>query len=111
MKRIMLVCSSGMSTSLLVVRMQAAAKNRGIEVEVFAASEADAKNRFDEVDVLLLGPQVRYLLSKMQGLAAPKGVLVHVIDSADYGAMNGDKVLAQALRLLKGVRAGGRTVS
>ena len=33
---IMLNCSAGMSTSLLVTKMQAAAKEQGIDVEIFA---------------------------------------------------------------------------
>lgn len=43
-KVIMLVCSAGMSTSLLVTKMQNAAKEKGLDAEIFAvsASEADA---------------------------------------------------------------------
>ena len=49
-------------------------------------------------DVLLLGPQVRFLESKMKGLAGDKPVAV--IDMQAYGTMNGEKVLEQALNLL-----------
>ena len=38
MKRIMLVCAAGMSTSLLVTKMQAAAEAEGLEAEIFAVS-------------------------------------------------------------------------
>ena len=34
--RIMLVCAAGMSTSLLVTKMEVAAKEAGEEVEIFA---------------------------------------------------------------------------
>ena len=42
-KTIMLVCSAGMSTSLLVTKMQKAAEDRGREADIFAlaASKAD----------------------------------------------------------------------
>lgn len=45
MKRIMLVCAAGMSTSLLVTKMEKAAEAQGLESDIFAvsASEADAK--------------------------------------------------------------------
>ena len=36
MKTILLVCSAGMSTSLLVTKMEAAAKEQGVEAKIFA---------------------------------------------------------------------------
>ena len=36
MKTILLVCSAGMSTSLLVTKMEAAAKDAGVECKIFA---------------------------------------------------------------------------
>ncbi|MGL4742544.1 MAG: PTS sugar transporter subunit IIB [Sarcina sp.] len=100
MKNILLVCSAGMSTSLLVTKMQDAAKTRGIECHIEAVAEADAINKVDNIDVLLLGPQVRFLLKKFEGLTAGKNVPVEVIDTIAYGTMNGDKVLSRALELI-----------
>ncbi len=100
MKNIMLVCSAGMSTSLLVLKMNEAAAKLGYKVNIFAASEADSKN-YTDIDVILLGPQVRYLLSKMKEAMEPKGIPVAVIDSMNYGTMNGEAVLKQALDLIK----------
>jgi PTS system cellobiose-specific IIB component len=62
-KTIMLVCSAGMSTSLLVTKMQKAAEEKGIDAEIFAVSASDADNNLESknVDVLLLGPQVRFM--------------------------------------------------
>ena len=99
MKKIMLVCSAGMSTSLLVTKMQKAAQEKNIEVEIFACSESEAKAKYHEVDILLLGPQVRFLLSKIQKAVEGKNIPVAVIDSIDYGTMNGAVVLEKALKL------------
>ncbi|WP_026478687.1 PTS sugar transporter subunit IIB [Alkaliphilus transvaalensis] len=101
MKKIMLVCSAGMSTSLLVTKMNNAAVKKGISAEIFAVSETDAKKHFDNIDVVLLGPQVRYLLNKIEKLLAEKKIPVAVIESINYGTMNGEAVLDQALRLLE----------
>ncbi|ABR50276.1 phosphotransferase system, lactose/cellobiose-specific IIB subunit [Alkaliphilus metalliredigens QYMF] len=101
MKRVMLVCSAGMSTSLLVTKMNIAAVKTGVLVEIFAVSESDASKHFDHIDVLLLGPQVRYLLGKMEKTLAGRGVPVAIIDGINYGRMNGDAVLEQALKLLE----------
>lgn len=99
-KTIMLVCAAGMSTSLLVSKMQKAAAADKIDVEIFATSASDADNELDKKhpDVLMLGPQVRYMLKNFQDrLEIP----VKVINMQDYGMMNGEKVLQAALALIK----------
>lgn len=101
MYNILLVCSAGMSTSLLVTKMQKAAGEQGIEVSIKAIAEADLKNNSEDIDVLLLGPQVRYILSKMKALMEPKGIPVDVINSVDYGTMNGAKVLSHAISMIE----------
>ncbi|VBB05160.1 phosphotransferase system eiib component type 2/3 [Lucifera butyrica] len=101
MKRIMLVCSSGMSTSLLVDKMNQAAAVMGVDAEINAAAEADFYKHVNQVDVLLLGPQVKFLLEKMKNMLEPKGIAVGVIDRIDYGTMNGENVLRHALNLGK----------
>ncbi len=46
----------------------------------------------------MLGPQVRFLQSKMKKIA--KGKPVEVIDMKSYGTMNGALVLEQAIAAL-----------
>lgn len=98
----MLVCSAGMSTSLLVTKMQKAAFNQGLDAHIFAASASEAETNLENnpVDVLLLGPQVRYMKSDFEKRLSPKGIPTDVISMSDYGLMNGEKVLEQALGLL-----------
>jgi cellobiose PTS system EIIB component len=102
MKRITLVCGAGMSTSLLVVKMNDAAKKLGVEAKIIAVAEAELRHHIEDTDVLLLGPQVRFLLNKYKTAYEPKGIKVDVINSIDYGLMNGEKVLNHALTLLNG---------
>lgn len=97
---ILLVCSAGMSTSLLVTKMEKAAEAKGLKAKIWAVSGDAAEANMDKADVLLLGPQVRFLLNQMKGLAEPKGVKVDTINPTDYGMMNGEKVLNQAIGML-----------
>jgi cellobiose PTS system EIIB component len=99
--KIILVCSAGMSTSMLVQRMRKAAEEKGITAVIHATSEADLVNHFDQTDVILVGPQVRYLAPKIREKAIPLGIQVEVIDSMAYGMMNGEKVFQQAVGLVK----------
>ena len=99
MIKIMLACSAGMSTSLLVTKMENAAQEKGIEAEIWAISEVNLANEITKCDVLLLGPQVRYILNKAKTLAEPHGIPVEVINMMDYGRCNGKAVLERALEL------------
>lgn len=44
-KTIMLCCAAGMSTSLLVSKMQASAKEQGLDYEIFATAASDADQK------------------------------------------------------------------
>lgn len=100
---IMLVCAAGMSTSMLVTKMQNAAKEKGLDAEIFAvaASEADKKLASQTIDVVLLGPQVRFMAKQIQEKLEPLKIPVEVINMADYGMMNGAKVLEQAVQMME----------
>lgn len=102
MKHILLCCAAGMSTSLLVTKMEEAAKNQGIEAEIKAVSVDEVESNIAKADVLLIGPQVRYMLSKLKPVAEKHNVPVDVINMVHYGSMNGKEVLFAALNLMKG---------
>jgi len=99
---IMLICAAGMSTSLLVSKMEASAKDKGLDAEIFAVSagEADSYVESKSPDVLLLGPQVRFLKGQFETKLADKGIAVDVINMQDYGMMKGENVLNTALELI-----------
>ncbi|WP_156299036.1 PTS sugar transporter subunit IIB [Streptobacillus canis] len=97
MVKILLICTAGMSTSFLVEKMKKEAETRGLEVEVTATPEASAEEFVGKVDVVLLGPQIKYLENEIKGKF--EGTPVAVINMMDYGMMKGDKVLDQALSL------------
>ena len=87
----------------MVNKMQKAAEERGLTATIFAVPVSEAEDYLSEkkVDVLLLGPQVRYLLEDLQEKLASKGIPVDVIPMTDYGMMKGDKVLDLAESLMK----------
>lgn len=97
--KIKLFCSAGMSTSLLVSKMQEAAKKRGLDVIIAAYPEATIEQETKDCDVALLGPQVRFILEKAKGICEPLGIPVAVIAIQDYGMVNGEAVLDHALQM------------
>ena len=98
MKNIVLFCAAGMSTSLLVQKMQAAAANMGYECTIAAHGLSELNDKGKDADCILLGPQVRYNLDKDRKTYPDKPVMV--IDMALYGMMKGKEVLEAAIKLM-----------
>jgi len=98
-KRIYLFCSAGMSTSLLVSKMRAQAEKYEVPVDIEAFSETFAAEKGPEADVVLLGPQIAWLLPDIQRLLP--GKTIEVIDSALYGKVDGLGVLKAAVAAIK----------
>ena len=101
MLKIRLFCANGMSTSLLVKKMEEAAKEKGKEVDIKAYPILDMERLIGEADVALLGPQVGYQLTKAKEICNASGVTVDVIPMSDYGMCNGMNVLKFAFKLSK----------
>lgn len=97
MLTITLLCNLGMSTSILVDKIKDAAKAKGLSVDVDALPFDKAGAQLDTTDILLLGPQVRYLLAKFQKEYAGKITVIDVMNFSDYGLANGEKILNDAL--------------
>ena len=98
---IRLFCAAGMSTSLLVKKMEEAAKEKGKDVDIVAYPFTEMERVIEGVDVALLGPQVGYQLARAKEICDPKGVPVDVIPMQDYGMCNGMNVLKFAYKLAK----------
>ncbi len=100
MKKILLLCSAGMSTSIVVKKMREAAASKGIEVEIEAYGLERFHENLNKWDLFLLGPQVRFKKDDFAKEAAKVGKKVDVINQMDYGMMKGDKILDWALTLI-----------
>ena len=101
-KEIYLFCSAGMSTSLLAQKMQGVANKYTLPilVEAYSYSEIDKIISEKKPSCILLGPQVKYMLEEVTEKYGKK-VPVKVITTADYGAMDGEKVLKIAIKMIK----------
>ncbi|BDR36026.1 PTS sugar transporter subunit IIB [Photobacterium damselae subsp. damselae] len=101
MNKILLCCAAGMSTSMLVKKMVEAATVSDLDVQINAISIADIEEQLPHYNVVLLGPQVKYELARIEELARPLNKPVDVINMMDYGTMRGDKVLQHAISLIE----------
>ncbi|EAD7589325.1 PTS sugar transporter subunit IIB [Listeria monocytogenes] len=96
MKNIMLVCNAGMSTGMLAKKIEAASSNT---LNVTAYSESEYTDYLDGVDLVLIGPQIRFLMPQIkQAVSVP----VHAISPVKYGIMDGKGVYEDIQKLIGG---------
>lgn len=98
--KILLACSSGMSTSLLVNKMKEAASEQSIEAEIWAVGQADVEEEMKKADVLLFGPQMRFLKTKFASKAKEINLPIDVIPPVSYGRCDGKAVLKMAIDMI-----------
>lgn len=104
MLTITLLCNLGMSTSMLVDKITKAANDKGIQVDVDALPFDKASDRIKRTDILLLGPQVRYLMAKFKKEYSDTIPVIETINMTDYALINGEKILKDALALYEANR-------
>lgn len=91
MRNIVLLCSAGMSTSVMVKKMEEAAKTQNYDCKIAAYSVSEATTYGPDADIILLGPQIRFNLNKVRKLLP--GKTVEVIDMRAYGMLDGKAVI------------------
>lgn len=94
---ILLICSSGMSTSLIVSRMRKAARDQEKEYKITAVGVDSAYEYYDDTDVILIGPQISSYIKTIQ---EESGLPTAIIDRANYGSCRGEEILKEAEALL-----------
>ncbi|MDZ7548689.1 PTS sugar transporter subunit IIB [Clostridium perfringens] len=79
--------------------MKGAAKEKGIEINIEALPVSECSRVIDKVDIVLLGPQVRFQKPQVDALVKGR-IPVEVIDMRLYGTMNGKAILENVLKTL-----------
>lgn len=98
-KKIVLLCSAGMSTNILVNKMRFSAKEQGFECTINAYSVSEADTCVGDADVVLLGPQVRFHLDQLKKQYPAKKI--EVMAMRDYGLMDGEGLLLRAKEIIE----------
>lgn len=92
MKSILLVCGTGASSGFMAKNIRAAAKERGEEWDVKARSDSVVEDYIDQIDLLLVGPHLAYMVGDLEEIAEPYDVPVVVIPKDAYGQLDGNAV-------------------
>ena len=90
--KILLVCASGISTNILMKKMERYIKDQDLDVEVIAKGLGEYEGLFERFDLILLGPQISYKRKEIEE-RSKKPVLV--ILPNDYATGNVKNIFEQ----------------
>lgn len=97
MAKVLLVCSAWISTSLLVEKMKTVAKEKNFDDEIISVPAAEGTQMLNDYDVIILGPQVAYILPNFQKLTTKP---LAIISQKTYALAKGDEALLFAHQIL-----------
>lgn len=83
--KVLLVCAGGMSTSILMKKLEKHAAEKGIDFEIAATGISSYLDICHSYDVILLAPQVSYHKDR---IAEQSKMPLALIPPADYGIGN-----------------------
>jgi len=95
MKNILLVCGSGASSGFMAANIRKAAKETGLELSIKARSDSEVEDYIDEIDLLLVGPHLKYMMKDLEEIASEFKVPVRMISQKAYGSLDGAAALAE----------------
>lgn len=101
-KTVLLICTAGITTGLLVKNVQQAADESNLELHVYSAPAIVAEQiiQNQSVDALLIGPQSKYEVNRLRDFLNFKAVPFKLISQEDYETLDGEAVLQEVMQLL-----------
>ena len=90
---VLLVCGSGASSGFMATNMRRAAVARGVEMDIKARSESEIENYVDEIDALMVGPHLAYILDEVEEYIGDNDVKEILMKPEYYSTLDGDKAL------------------
>jgi len=91
--RVLLVCGSGASSGFMATNMRRAAKDMGLDADIIARSESEIENYIDEIDVLMVGPHLAYVLDEVEEYIHGADIKVILMKPEYYSTLNGEKAI------------------
>nr|WP_028591617.1 PTS sugar transporter subunit IIB [Paenibacillus massiliensis] len=94
---VLLICGSGASSGFMAANLRKAAKKRSLNMEIKARGEAEIENYIDDIDALLVGPHLAYIMDDIKELTDGTDVKVLLMKPSYYSTLNGEEALDDLL--------------
>ena len=101
MLNLLLVCLSGTSTSFMMNKISKAAEEKDLDLTIKAVSSIELEDYIQDVDIVLLAPQVSYMQDRIVQTCEEFGKKWYLIPQKLYGLMDGKTVLENCQNIMK----------
>lgn len=91
-KKVLLICAGGMSTGILMKKMEKYCADNGVNLAIEAIGMSAYEDVYQNYDVILLGPQVSYKLKEIEECTQKP---IAVIAAYDYAIGNAENIMKQ----------------
>ncbi|MHC5247199.1 PTS sugar transporter subunit IIB [Enterococcus sp. LJL90] len=98
MLKIGVFCVAGVSTAVLLHKLQNELSARNLKAELLAAPIADVFSKGQQMDVILLSPHARFNFKKVESVYPDKPILL--MKNQDYQKMNTENIVNQLMASL-----------
>lgn len=95
MKKVLFICSGGMSSAIIEKALKDEAEKAGVQIESSAVGSGQAEDAINQGiwDIILVAPQVRNRFDIFKKFAEAKGIKIRAIPPRDYSPLGGKHVL------------------
>jgi PTS system cellobiose-specific IIB component len=90
---VLLVCGSGASTGFMAANLRKEALKQGLDCEFTARSETEVDDFADQVNCIMLGPHLEYLLEELTERYKDKNIKIAVMRKNYYSVLDGASAL------------------
>lgn len=95
--KILICCSAGLSSNLLVDKMKVYIKENNLDHKVASSSISNLKRYIDECDMVLLAPQISYSYEYINNLCHIYNIPIRKIGRDEFGVLDVETILFNAL--------------
>ena len=94
---VLLVCGSGASSGFMAANIRKAAAVKGLDIQITARGESEIENYIDDIDALMVGPHLAYILDEVEEFVGDAPVKVILMKPEYYAVLNGKQALDHLL--------------
>jgi len=94
---VLLVCGSGPSSGFMAANIRKAAAEKGLDIKITARGESEIENYIDDIDALMVGPHLAYILDEVEEFVGDAPVKVILMKPEYYAILNGKQALDHLL--------------
>lgn len=98
---VLLICGSGASSGFMAANMRKAAKERKLDINITARSESELESYINDIDVLMIGPHLAYLLDEIDEILNGIPVKAILMKPEYYSSLDGNKAIDHILSIIE----------